>query len=112
MSIRRLAIMLRSSWNTSGTKDSTNGKKFIGALGIRRPNLGVRKLGGSDIDWFNPCGDQAIHFIGCIESLNAPNSSNNCKKTSNTFEAGPIMCVSFANERKTQVGWVVVVRRT
>jgi hypothetical protein len=26
-----------------------------------------------------------------------------------TFEARPIMCVSSANERKTQIGWVVVV---
>jgi hypothetical protein len=30
-------------------------------------------------------------------------------KKGNTFEVGPTMCVSIANERKTQVEWVVVV---
>jgi hypothetical protein len=37
------------------------------------------------------------------------NSFCNRKKIGNTFEARPIMCVSFANEGKTQVGWIVVV---
>ncbi len=32
-------------------------------------------------------------------------------KKGNTFKARPIMCVSFANERKTHVKWVVVVRQ-
>jgi hypothetical protein len=74
-------------------------------------NLGVRKLRGSDTYWFNPCGNQVTHFINCTKNLNAPNSSCNCKKTNNTFEARPIMCVSVASERKTQVGWVVAVGR-
>jgi hypothetical protein len=38
-------------------KDFTNGKKPIGAPKIQKSNSCVRKLGGSDINWFNPCGD-------------------------------------------------------
>jgi len=49
--------VLRYSWSTFDTKDSTNGKEPTGTLRIQRPNLGVRKLGGSDIDGFNFCGD-------------------------------------------------------
>ncbi len=54
------------------------------------------------------CGDQATHFVGCTKSPNAPNSYNRIK-INNTFEAGPTMRVSFVNERKSQVGWVVIV---
>jgi hypothetical protein len=42
--------MLRFSWNVSNTKDSTNGKEPSRAPKIQRLDLGVRKLGGSDID--------------------------------------------------------------
>jgi hypothetical protein len=44
-----------------------------------------------------------------MESPNAPNSFYNHKKTTNTSDAKPIMCISFANEGKTQVGWVVAI---
>jgi GTP cyclohydrolase I len=37
-------------------------------------NLSARKLGGSDIDLFNPCGDHITHFVGCAEIPYAPNS--------------------------------------
>jgi hypothetical protein len=30
-------------------------------------------------------------------------------KKDNTSEAKPTMCISFANEGKTQVGWVVAI---
>jgi len=33
----------------------------------------------------------------------------NCKKTRTTFDARLTICISFANERKTQEGWVVNV---
>jgi hypothetical protein len=103
--------MLKSSWSASNTKDSTNGQKPIKTLKIQRLDSCVRKHGGSDIDWFNFCGNQTTHFVNCIESLNVPNLSCNHKKTSNTFEVGPIMCVSFATEGKTQVRWATIVGR-
>jgi hypothetical protein len=90
-------------------KDSTNGKKPNKAPRIQRPDLGVKKFKGSDINRSSPYGDQATHFIDYIESLNTPNPSNNL--TSNTSRARPTMCVSSANEGKTQVGWVVVIGR-
>jgi hypothetical protein len=37
-------------------KDSSNGIEPIGAPIIQKPMLGVRKLGGSDMDEYNPCG--------------------------------------------------------
>jgi hypothetical protein len=43
--------------NTSDTKDSTNGKKPSRAPRIQKLDFGVKKNGGNDIDWFNPCGD-------------------------------------------------------
>jgi hypothetical protein len=107
--IGRLAIMLRSSWKTSNTKDSTNGKEPIGAPRIWKPDSSVKKPKGNDIYWFNPYGDQATHFIGYIENPNASNSSYNCKKIGNTSKAGPTMCISSTNNEKTQVGWVVEV---
>ncbi len=54
-------------------------------------------------------GDQIIHFIGCTKNLNAENSYCNHKKKRTTSNAGPIICVSFANKRKTQVGWAIAV---
>ncbi len=43
-------------------KDSSNGIEPIGAPIIQKPMLGVRKFGGSDMDEFNPCGNQPTHF--------------------------------------------------
>ncbi len=95
---------MRSSQSTSDTKDSTNGKKPIGAPRIRRLDLGVKQLGGSDIDWFNPYENQTKHFTGCIESPNVPNSFCNHKKTSNTFEVGPIMLYHMPMKEKHKWG--------
>jgi hypothetical protein len=47
---------------------------------IQKPMLRIRKPKGSDIEWSNPCGDQATHFVGLIESPNVENSFCNCKK--------------------------------
>jgi hypothetical protein len=52
------------------------------------------------------------HFVGCIESLNAPNSSRNHKKIGNTSEVGPTMYISSANKRRIQVGWAITVGQT
>jgi hypothetical protein len=41
---------------------------------MRKLELGIRKLGGSDIKWSNPYEEQTTHFVGCIESPNAKNS--------------------------------------
>jgi hypothetical protein len=60
---------------------------------------------------FNPCGDHITHFVGCAEIPYAPNSFWNRKKTGKMSEVGPTMCISFANEGKKQVGWVVTVGR-
>ncbi len=32
------------------------------------------------------------------------------QKTCNTSKAGPTMCISFANERKTQIEWVATIK--
>jgi hypothetical protein len=77
---------------------------------IQKPKLGVKNPRGSDIEWSNPYGDQATHFDGCIESPNADNSSYNRKNARTTYNARPIICVSFAKEGKTQVGWDVTIR--
>jgi hypothetical protein len=61
-------------------KDSTNGKKPTKTFKIQRPDLGVRKPRGSDINWSNICGDKTTHLVDCIESHNTPNSSYNKKK--------------------------------
>ncbi len=74
-------------------------------------DLGVRKLGRNDINLSNPYGDQTTHFVDYTKSFNASNSSYNCKKKGNTFEAKPIMCVSFVNEGKRWIGWAVIVGR-
>ncbi len=101
--------MLRSSWNAFNTKDSTNGKNPTRTFKIQRLDLGVKKLGISDIDWSNPYGNKATHFIGCIESLNAVNSPCNHKKIGATSEAIWTMHVSFTNEGKTQVGSAIII---
>jgi dUTPase len=72
-------------------------------------NLGVKKPRGSEIDWFNRCGNYATHFVDCIESPNVVNSSYNCKKIITTSKVGPTMCVSFSNDEKTQVRWVAAI---
>jgi hypothetical protein len=41
---------------------------------IRKPDLEVKTLRRSDIEWSNLYGDQATHFVGYIESLNVKNS--------------------------------------
>jgi hypothetical protein len=87
-------------------KNSTNGKEPIGTP---RPNLGAKKLRRSDINYFNPYGNQGTQFVSFIESLDAPNSSYNHKKTSNTSKVGPTMCISSTNKGKTQVRWVVII---
>jgi len=51
---------------------------------IWKPKLGIRKLGGNDIKWSNPCGNQTTHFVGYIESPNVKNSSCNHKKIGTT----------------------------
>jgi len=57
-----------------------------------------------------PLSNQATHFGGCIENYNVNKSSYNCNKTKTTFDARPIICVSFANEEKTQVKCIVILR--
>jgi hypothetical protein len=44
---------------------------------IWKPELGIRKSGGNDIKWSNPCGDQTTHFIGYTESSNVKKSGCN-----------------------------------
>jgi len=95
--------------NVSNTKDSTDGKEPTRTPKIQRLDLGVRKLRGSDIDWFDPYGNKTTHFIDCIKSLNVVNSSCNHKKIGATFEAIRTMHVSFTNEGKIQVGWVTII---
>jgi hypothetical protein len=68
----------------------------------------VRKLRGSDIKWSNPYGDQITHFIGCIKSLNVEKIYCN-QKIVTSLNARPIIFVSSANERKTQIGLADVV---
>jgi len=60
--------------------------------------------------WSNSCGDQATHFVSCIESLNVDNPYCNHKNAGTTFDVG-LLYVSFTKEGKTQVGWVIVVGR-
>jgi hypothetical protein len=90
-------------------KDCRNDKEPTIALKIQRLDLGVRKLGRSDIDWSNPYGNKVTHFVGCIESFNVVNFSCNHKTIGATFEAIQTMHVSFVNEGKTQVGWPTII---
>jgi hypothetical protein len=89
--------MSRSFWNAFDTKDSTDGKEPIGAPRIWILDSSVRKPRGSDIDWFNLSGNQATHFVGYNESLNAPKKICNRKKIGSTFEVRLIMHVSSTN---------------
>jgi hypothetical protein len=40
---------------------------------IRKLELEVKKLRGSDIKWSNPSGNQATHFVNCTQSANVDN---------------------------------------
>ncbi len=73
--------------------------------------LGVRKFGRSEMNGFNPCGDQATHFNNQMENLNATNSAYNHKKVGTTFETKPTICEALMNEGKTQVRWLVAIRQ-
>lgn len=51
VSIRKLIMVLKSSWNAFMTKDSSNDIKPIGAPIIQKPLLGVRKFG--EVIWMH-----------------------------------------------------------
>jgi hypothetical protein len=36
---------------------------------IQKLELRIRKPKRNDTKWFNPCGDQTTHFVGCTKSL-------------------------------------------
>jgi hypothetical protein len=36
---------------------------------IWKLEVGVKKLRGSDIEWSNPYGDQATHFVSALKTL-------------------------------------------
>jgi hypothetical protein len=76
---------------------------------LQKPKLRIKKPRRSDIKWSNPCGDQTTHFVSCTENFNAQNFCSNCRKTKITFDAKPTICVSSANEKKTQVGWAIAI---
>jgi len=73
-------------------------------LVLSKPELGVKKSRGNDIEWSNLGRDQTTHFVGDIESPNVENSYYNCKKIGITFDARPTLCVSSVNKEKTQIG--------
>jgi hypothetical protein len=52
-----------------------------------------------------------LHTLLGTKRFNVNNFSYNRKNTRTTFDVGLIICVSFAKERKTQVGLVVVAWR-
>ncbi len=110
-SIGRLIMVLISSWNAFATHDSTNGIKHISPPKIHKQYFNVIKLSGSDMDRFQPCGDQTTHFTSCMETPNVANYVYKGKKAGTTFETRPTICTSLVNEGKTQVGWVVRVRQ-
>jgi hypothetical protein len=61
--------------------------------------LGGRKLGGSDIKLFNPCGDQVTHFVDCTESPMLKTPITIVKKRI-TFDVRPPIFVSLVSKRK------------
>jgi hypothetical protein len=65
--------------------------------------LRVRKLGGSDIKWSNPYGNETTHFVGCTENPNAENSSCNHKKTITTFDPRPIFMHIIHQQRENAI---------
>ncbi len=97
-------MVMGSCWNASMTKNSTNGIEPINAPKIWKLMLCVKKLGGSDMDKFNPCGNQVTHFINQMESPNVANSIYNSKKMDITFKIWTTICISSESERKNQVG--------
>jgi hypothetical protein len=74
--------------------DPTNATK------IQKPKSRIRKLGGTDIEWSNPCGNQATHYIGYTKSFNANNSCYDHRNTKTTSDVGPTICVSSTKESK------------
>jgi hypothetical protein len=102
-------MVMGSSRNASMTKNSTNGIEPISAPKIRKLVLCVKKLGGSDMDKFNPCGDQVTHFMNWMESPNVANSIYDRKKMDTTSKIWTTICVSSESERKNQVRWVIIV---
>jgi hypothetical protein len=55
--------------------DPTNAPK------IQKPTSRIKKLGKNDIEWSNPYGDHATHFVHYIEIPNVEHSYyNNIKK--------------------------------
>jgi len=73
---------------------------------IRKPKSRIKKSRGNDIKWSNLCENQATHFASYLKSLNADNSSYNCKNIRSTYDVRPIICVSFAKEGKENTNMV------
>lgn len=73
-------MVLKSSWNASTTKDSTNGIKSINAFITWKLVLSVNVFGKNDMDGSNPCGDQTTHFVSWVESPNVTNFACNHNK--------------------------------
>jgi hypothetical protein len=90
---REIRCRPRSSSKTLATNNSMNDLNPIGAPKIQKPTLRVRKPKGSDIEWFNPYGNQTTHFVGYIKRPNVKNSYCNRKKIKITSNVGPIICV-------------------
>jgi hypothetical protein len=55
---------------------------------IQNPELKIKKLGESDIEWSNHYGDQTTPFVGCTKSLNTKKNYCNCEKIGITFDTG------------------------
>lgn len=72
--------------------------------------LGVKKPRKSDMDRFNPCGNQATHFASWMENSNVANFACNHKKVGTTSKTRSTICLSLMSERKPQVRQVVVAR--
>jgi len=68
--MRRLAIVLKSSWSAPDMKNSTNGKEPTKTSRKWKLDLGAKKLGGSDIDQSNSYENQPTHFVGYTKNPN------------------------------------------
>jgi hypothetical protein len=87
-------------------KDSINGKIPTITPKIRRSDIGVKKLKGSGINWSNPYGDQATHFVDYMKSPNAPNSSyNHTKKVTHLKQDQLCEYHLPMNEEQNKVGY-------
>jgi hypothetical protein len=108
-SIKKLVIMLRFSYSTFNTKDSTKGKKLTWTPRIRRLNSNVRKPRGNDIDPSNlEQIEQHISSIALkILMLQTPPIIT---KKQITHSKQDQLCVyDLPTKEKTQVGWVVAI---